>query len=178
MSEEIIIDGVNVSECYDFTYNKELDNGEVIEHCCFYIDDDCEGQKCHYKKLKRLEQKYNEVLKLAKDNADSNEFVIQELEKENGELKEEIKQLHNGKTTEELYTLFGKPISYWEKLEQALEEIKNNCTEMLETIKEEGKPNKSIMDTIWCKNIPCCTLYELIENTQIKIDEVLNEKQF
>lgn len=56
---------------------------------------------------------------------------------------------------------------------KALEEIKNNCVETLATIAEEGKPGGAIIDTIWCKNIPCCTLFELIENTQNKINEVL-----
>lgn len=36
-----------------------------------------------------LNKKYYEVLKLAKENADSNEYCLQELEKENKELKEE-----------------------------------------------------------------------------------------
>ena len=64
----------------------------------------CEGSNCYYKQLKRLEQenkelkaykdvnedfkkawdelnkKYTEVLKLAKENADSNEYCLQELE--------------------------------------------------------------------------------------------------
>ncbi len=36
-----------------------------------------------------LNRKYTEVLKLAKENADSNEYCLQELEKENKKLKEE-----------------------------------------------------------------------------------------
>lgn len=37
-----------------------------------------------------LNKKYTEVLKLAKENADSNEYCLQELEKENKELKEQL----------------------------------------------------------------------------------------
>lgn len=40
------------------------------------------------KQYNSLLKKYNEVIKLAKENADSNEFCIQELEKENEQLKE------------------------------------------------------------------------------------------
>jgi hypothetical protein len=46
------------------------------------------------------------------------EQLAKRLEQERDELLEEIKQLHNGRSTEELYTLFGKPIKYWEELEQ------------------------------------------------------------
>lgn len=40
------------------------------------------------KQYDSLLKKYNEVLKLAKDNADSSEYCLQELEKENGRLKQ------------------------------------------------------------------------------------------
>ena len=40
------------------------------------------------KQYNSLLKKYNEVLQLAKENADSNEYVIQELEKENEKLRE------------------------------------------------------------------------------------------
>ena len=62
------------------------------------------------------------------------------------------------------------------KYQQVLKEINNNLAEILATIEEEGKPNNSIVDTIWCKNIPCCTLWELVEGMQNKINEVLNEQ--
>lgn len=117
------------------------------------------------------------------------------LEKENEELKKQIdldaegianymknttnlkKELSEMKRERNIlfdqWVLNNRQQSKNKELKRALEETRNSCTEMLETIEEEGKPNKSIRDTIWCKNIPCCTLYELIENTQIKIDEVL-----
>lgn len=152
MTEEKIIDGVNVAGCV------RLQNDNIS---CD-LGGECRGRgSCYYKQLKRLEHKYNEVLKLAKQNADSNEFCIQELEKElelfkdeyfnglsneqivelakksirlttynrelekeNEELKEEIRQLIYGKTLEKTYTLFGKPIKYWENLEKENEELK------------------------------------------------------
>ena len=48
-----------------------------------------------------LLKQYNEVLSLAKRNADSNEYCIQELEKENEQLKKQIKDL------EEMYCIGG-----------------------------------------------------------------------
>jgi hypothetical protein len=56
---------------------------------------------------------------------------IAELAKENAELKEEVKQLHNGRNPEELYTLFGKPIKYWEELKAENDRLK----EKIKTIK-------------------------------------------
>lgn len=49
---------------------------------------------------------------------------IAELAKENAELKQEVKQLHNGRNPEELYTLFGKPIKYWEELKAENAELR------------------------------------------------------
>lgn len=56
MTEEIIIDGVNVAGC-DNLYEKDdmicVDNG---------IEESCQGNNCYYKQLKRTEQE-NEELK-------------------------------------------------------------------------------------------------------------------
>ncbi len=41
--------------------------------------------------LEDLRERYAEVLRLAKENADSNEYCLQELEKENAELKHLLK---------------------------------------------------------------------------------------
>lgn len=40
--------------------------------------------------LENLRERYTEVLKLAKENADANEYCLQELEKENEKLKEKV----------------------------------------------------------------------------------------
>jgi tetratricopeptide (TPR) repeat protein len=42
------------------------------------------------------------------------------------ELKEEVRQLQR-RNPEELYTLFGRPIKYWEQLEQENEKLKALC---------------------------------------------------
>ena len=53
-----------------------------------------------------------------------------ELQEENERLKEEINQLHNGRNPEELYTLFGKPIRYWEELKAENERLKEEIKEL------------------------------------------------
>ena len=44
------------------------------------------------KQYDSLLKQYNNVLKLAKENADSNEYVIQDLEKENERLKQVLEE--------------------------------------------------------------------------------------
>lgn len=127
MTEEIIIDGVDVSECKYF-------NKVVNEEPYCNIDEEhlytCSSdENCYYKQLIRLKQerdelkkacekcklfdiektnrdlleridkleqgnkalkeKYSHVLKLAKTNADSNEYCLQELEKKNFAIEQE-----------------------------------------------------------------------------------------
>lgn len=72
-----------------------------------------------------LNKKYTEVLKLAKENADSNEYCLQELEKENRELKKQIESQKG------LITVGGKQqydmTMAYDKCKTALEEIRNYC---------------------------------------------------
>lgn len=176
MTEEKIIDGVNVAGCV------RLQNDNIS---CD-LGGECRGRgSCYYKQLKRLEHKYNEVLKLAKQNADSNEFCIQELEKElelfkdeyfnglsneqivelakksirlttynrelekeNEELKEEIRQLIYGKTLEKTYTLFGKPIKYWENLEKENEELKEKNKQIKHENNKLRKQNERLKEKL------------------------------
>ena len=55
MTEEIIVDGVDISGC-DNLYEKDdmicVDNG---------IEESCQGNNCYYKQLKRLEQENKEL---------------------------------------------------------------------------------------------------------------------
>ena len=51
--KEIIIDGVNVAECYNL---KQYNDTEGNMMCMEYIDGGCEGHNCYFKQLKRLEQ--------------------------------------------------------------------------------------------------------------------------
>lgn len=66
MTEEIIIDGVNVAGCEQRSdIHKELLADGVIKefsNYCYISNDGCYGVNCYYKQLKRLEQE-NEQLK-------------------------------------------------------------------------------------------------------------------
>ena len=54
-----------------------------------------EGMEDLNTELESLREQYHTVLNLAKQNADANEYCIQELESENEELKNKIKSLQN-----------------------------------------------------------------------------------
>ena len=58
MTEEIIIDGVDVAGCPDI---KQYNDTEGNMMCMEYIDGSCEGHNCFFKQLKRLEQKNKEL---------------------------------------------------------------------------------------------------------------------
>ena len=170
--EAVIIDGVNVAKCEFF------DNYE----CNIYVNEYWEPQdntkdmckwheNCYYKQLKRLEQenkelkeKYSHVLELAKTNADSNEYCLQELEKKYEELKEELKSykhpdvvtLLTNWRTGELDRIHNKIANERDTYRSALEEIQQIAIDSYSTGTHTS-----------CEN----GLKE-IEN---KINEVLNE---
>lgn len=155
MSEEIIIDGVNVGECS--YYNKENK-----PYCCEIWDNECEAQNCYYKQylcLKQELQKYKDMeakgleefkdvggcwgcglkLQLNRDIED-----IKQLKQENEKLKERNKKLelaHKYTCSEKLY-------------KHALEEIREITKELKQT------------------KIPFCEIEEKIQNI---INEVLND---
>ena len=79
MTEEIIIDGVNVVGCKFYTKNNC--NCSIFWTPCEELD------TCYYKQLKRLEQE-NDALKSQLDFEVQSKEVIDELEQENKELKE------------------------------------------------------------------------------------------
>lgn len=70
---------------------------------------------------------------------------VKRLEQENAELKEEVKQLHNCRNPEELYTLFGKPIKYWEELRAENERLKEKI-KMYKS--EDTRKHNIIMETL------------------------------
>ena len=83
-----------------------------------------------------LNKKYTEVLKLAKENADSNEYCLQELEKENEELKKQIESQKG------LITVGGKQqyemtIAY-DKCKTTLEEIREIAMGIMDDDIDEG----------------------------------------
>ena len=84
-----------------------------------------------------LNKKYTEVLKLAKENADSNEYCLQELEKENKELKEQA-QL-DGECIDKL-------IEARDMYAKALEEIKNKLLTIIDCGKLLGDADDVIAD--------------------------------
>lgn len=124
MTEEIIIDGVDVAGC-------EYYKGKCMEytHYCQIGCKECTdiGTKlCHYKQTERfkakiesleqenrelkaykdvnedfkkawdeLNKKYTEVLKLAKENADSNEYCLQELEQKYEQLRSALEEIRS-----------------------------------------------------------------------------------
>ena len=122
MTEEIIIDGVNVAECECYSKETGLCNYELScnlkSNCVFKVNALKEQLKC-------LEQKYNEVLKLAKENADSNEYCLQELEKENENLK----------------SLLDFEVQKAETYQQENEELKEKNIELQIILNEMGRPN-------------------------------------
>lgn len=76
--KKVIIDGVDVSGCVRL----------AIDNISCDLGGECKGwDNCYYKQLQKLKHQYADVLKLAKENADSNEFCLQELEAENERLK-------------------------------------------------------------------------------------------
>lgn len=68
MTEEIIIDGVDVAGCKDFY--KEWDNwsGKDNYRCQDFLSGMCAGNNCNYKQLKHLQQE-NKELKSQRDEA-------------------------------------------------------------------------------------------------------------
>lgn len=95
MSEEIIIDGVNVTECEHYTTMEDCDG---IHDLCEQIDDYCSIKKnCYYKQLQRLKQ-------------------------ENEELKEKINKFQ---WDNPYYILYENVVTQRDKYKQALEEIRN-----------------------------------------------------
>lgn len=128
MTEEVIIDGVDVSECC-FYNNSKCDNPNGMACNCI------NNAVCYFKELKRLEQERDEWKKKYEDAANENlkeiyelikkndcwrgivNVVCSKLEQENKELKEQA-QL-DGECIDKL-------IEARDMYAKALEEIKNN----------------------------------------------------
>lgn len=129
MSEEIIIDGVDVSGC-EFFCNMSNGEPDTLCHCykdMYGFDTNCKyneaAKNCYYKQLKRLQEKYDTVV---------NKFFNSETDKtrlqaENEELKKRDK--------ENLHYL-ACMTSQRNKLKLSLEEIREimqeNCNQCFE----------------------------------------------
>ena len=80
MSEEIIIDGVNVAGCPDL---KQYNDTEGNLMCMEYIDGGCEGHNCYYKQLQRLKVENEELKEYIKDlQVRKDRYYLQVLEYE------------------------------------------------------------------------------------------------
>lgn len=110
MTEEIIIDGVNVAGC-NF-YKNEICNSPI--NTLYKVCKNIKPEQCYYKQLIRLKQQHNgdteEIAKLGLD--------IAILEQENKELKEYSQRMENQR--ENYYKEYNKCRS-------VLEEIRNLC---------------------------------------------------
>lgn len=154
-NEQIMIDGVDVSGCADFITEMTVPDSYAfvkLKNRCFQeckYDQTAEqdvylpcrdNPNCYYKQLQRKEKeceevsneieelnvKYETVVNLAKKNADSNEYCLQELEKENAELKQDLKYALE---TYQFKDNFLKVIDAERiKYKQALEEIEKIVT--------------------------------------------------
>lgn len=137
MTEEIIIDGVNVAECFyfiDHTPPKGQGDwcGAIHKGACKVYSKDCEYNKdCYYKQLKRLEQENKE---LKEENAllkeqllkkSETEQAFQSLLDENKELRRKFKQVFNIDNQECWNIAFLNDEKY--KYRSALEEIREMC---------------------------------------------------
>lgn len=125
--EQIIIDGVNVSECFHYINNKEYTCR--LNHTPFHYRHCEENPNCYYKQLVRktqefeqLEEKY-EALKL--ENEEGYE-IVDELKQECEELKE---QLQANQPTGICETCMATALLQNDKYRKALNEIERICLE-------------------------------------------------
>lgn len=105
MTEEIVIDGVKVSECRFFTKDSfhPLTNSDCSAHCTPYPECTCydtcdEHPDCYYKQLKRAEIEIEKLKGVdGSIHPDSAYYKITRLEQENKELKEKVIELFEEK---------------------------------------------------------------------------------
>ena len=85
--KEIIIDGVDVSECYGYVHNaKEYDCGETYSKFHYRYCE--ENPNCYFKQLKRKEQENKKL----KEDEKSLLNIIDNLQKEKNKCGKDIKQ--------------------------------------------------------------------------------------
>ena len=163
MTEEIMIDGVNVAGCE--YYNGVV--GDVCGYCNIgegYLYTCDSDENCYYKQLKRLEQeneqlkKQNEIL-LGQLVINDGEYVTVQISQsqfeEYNELKEENEENEELKETQKGLI---KRITYFENVIQKT----FNCL-----IKANAKGK--ITDTLWVTNIE--TLWDMLANA-LKIENI------
>ena len=134
MTEEIIIDGVNVAGCI---YYKQ----ECIANCGMFAlgDFKCEGQICLYKQLKRLEQENKEL----KAENEKLKAQLDVLEEDNKKLSKENDALYNNSLQEVKEDLVKRVWNLQTENKElthylaCMTEQRNNYRSALEEIREE-----------------------------------------
>lgn len=171
MSEEIIINGIDVSECKNFSCGiceEENKIPRTIEHftadCTFYPN-------CYFKQLKRLQQELDIKEKMLDKFTIGSSETLEKLQKENEGLKK-LKKYYEGfvancRYCDEWYMDKCNYIKKDNKYKQAIEEInilaKNYCN-ACDEFKVKTFKNKN--DCLYCN-------YGFIKR---KISEVLNDR--
>ena len=152
MTEEIIIDGVNVAgckfyvkHCIEDCYDERVD---LYEYCQMFGSECTNEKDCYYKQLKRLKQENEELKKHfvyhkefmniveTSNNIDwektakANFKLIEDLKQENENLKKEVKQIGSnfikkGDYARELENYLACMTEQRNKLKLALEEIRD-----------------------------------------------------
>lgn len=140
MTEEIIIDGVDVAGCFyfiDHTPPKGQGDwcGAIHKGACKVYSKDCEYNKdCYYKQRKRLEKENKELKeeneRLKKDFS-SYEDDIEDWVSDNSILYQYDDRTPD--TLEELQACMESTHEQWQKYKQALEEIKDICQDESDT---------------------------------------------
>lgn len=173
MSEEIIIDGVNVAECDAYKDKHCMDKTSIM----FCNLNTCSNfPNCYYKQFKRLQAEnkelkhrcevYHQCDEMIKNTYGQAHKKAMELTKENEQLKEENKKIKKRlerykKANERLYDMQVDDFNFTKtKYKQALEEI-------MEIVKR----NEWIYQGLLPNHI-----YENTMQIQIKISEVLDEQ--
>jgi len=127
MENKVIVDDVDVSECDNLAILQDRMTDKEFTFCNAYQEDCSERENCHYKQLQRLKHQYADVLKLAKENADSNEFCLQELEQENERLKNDLNEAYEHYNFKRIYNEVINAENF--KYKQALREIRDIVSE-------------------------------------------------
>ena len=172
MSEvkEIIIDGVNVSECKHLYIPQETkicqclicETGEFVQ---------CKRESnCYFKQFKRLQQELDIKEKMLDKFMIDSGKTLEKLQEENEELKKEVSNWKNLKPIDitDFCKVAEKTLDSNNKYKQALEEIRKKITPVC----------------AYCDNIDGFTTWDDCENVCEKgvikylkiIDEVLNDR--
>ena len=101
------------------------------------------------------------IIEMAKNGLDSYEYCIQELEKENEELRKEINEHLYGVNDGNIHVLFGKPIKYWENLQKENEELKEEIRNYkMYGCSDAVQPNAYVVDSAYQGAIIGKTVYK------------------